>query len=151
MREFLQDSVADDSLDMKVGEGWPNDPVYGTVKDLIVSYWDGTQIKSWTGKDGAGFTLRGTKPAWLSEIQWLPEYVAEGQRISHSFGKAGTFKLESGPQGAAMNSAGVLSWYPDRATSGTTESPLHHQCEWHGLQHRQQDRSRLEASCRGRG
>ena len=114
MREFLQGSVNDDSLDLKVGEGWPNDPVYGTVKDLTVSYC-GMEPRSrafQTGKDGAAMTLHGTKPAAFSEIHWLPDYVAEGQRISHNFGKAGTFKLESGPQGATINSAGLLSWTP---------------------------------------
>ena len=77
-RELLQNSVAGNDLNQTVGIGWPGDPALGTVKDLTVSYWDGSQIQTWHGKDGATLALHALKSSINSDLEKYRKEYGEG-------------------------------------------------------------------------
>ncbi len=108
----LQDQVSANSLVFRSRtEDW-GDPAPGALKEVRITYWDGREIKRTKAGDGNQIILEGTKPDALLALKPFPEYVVEGQSITHAFGGKGVYTLTTATEGMSLSADGTLRWTP---------------------------------------
>jgi hypothetical protein len=118
--EALQRRVKENIVSTMVNDDW-GDPARGSAKELRVTFWTGTEVKSLVAPQNQMLEIRGNRPAALDKLVQPPAFAGEGKLIAHNLAAPGKYELVSGPTGLTLSSTGQIAWTPGADQIGPNE------------------------------